>query len=798
MKLTMKHLTFAIATVLTIGTLSAFGNMQSVSAVTGDFTEWDAIAFGHPVRDFNPHATVLDLTGATGFPVNMPWYTIDNRSPGPPCALGHLDSATDTLCSWGFGSGIPIGVAVDDTGGSNDGAVWATVRGSMSGVGGHVAFLNAGAGTSGSGLDTWTHMLGTDSAAGITLDSVGNAYYAEIGGFGTATADSIAKVTPTGTLTRWSLPANDEPRFLAFDSTGDNLYFTAACSRDINRLNIKTNDLTRWSYPTAAACSTNILDAFGIFLEDDNAIWYADTLGNKVARLSAGPDTILGTADDVITEFSKAMNSPQFIVVSSANQAFITERFGNTVDILDVSAGGGVDTTVKPTTSKITLTVTTPGTQDVDRKRECRVQPPTTTTVTGVDPPNIVKFPYPTILSQPIGITDVVQTDLGAGVTKFGIFGDAFARHKIFLFESEIIIPTATKIEKNLLEGPKEIGIYLLDTTEYVYEILYSGPAALVIDFVPAEFDITSLEPSAGSSADSARVSKGKGDSAEKIEWKVPDGSSTLTVTIETVESKSQGKVAGKKQDVFKPTSCGPLPINDGATPFEVDEDGKLALDPDTGLPIPLTDPSNSLGVEAIEGTKLCCLTDKDCNDNNACTDDVCNLQNRCEITVIDPDDKNVCTDDSCDPATGVANTANTASCDDSNACTTADTCSGKECVGGSKLDCGVSSECVAVFCDSDTGCGKKLLDGIPCAGGAGVCSEGVCKPPLPDGFAVACICSGDTVVEPVPFCVPADTCEPFPLGLCESFGESFGLRCGPIGFCGTLEACKATFPGTD
>ena len=42
----------------------------------------------------------------------------------------------------------------------------------------------------------------------------------------------------------------------------------------------------------------------------------------------------------------------------------------------------------------------------------------------------------------------------------------------------------------------------------------------------------------------------------------------TLEVDIETVEN--MGKGHGKKnQVVFKPTSCGPLPINDGATAFK-------------------------------------------------------------------------------------------------------------------------------------------------------------------------------------------------------------------------------------
>jgi len=94
----------------------------------------------------------------------------------------------------------------------------------------------------------------------------------------------------------------------------------------------------------------------------------------------------------------------------------------------------------------------------------------------------------------------------------------------------------------------------------------------------------------------------------------VPAGINTLTVEIETVPSKSQGRINGEKVPVFKPTSCGPLPINDGATAFEVDENGNTVLvsytDPDTGEvtlhPVVIVGPSNSLEVEAVDGAKPC------------------------------------------------------------------------------------------------------------------------------------------------------------------------------------------------
>jgi len=97
---------------------------------------------------------------------------------------------------------------------------------------------------------------------------------------------------------------------------------------------------------------------------------------------------------------------------------------------------------------------------------------------------------------------------------------------------------------------------------------------------------------------------------ANRIEWDVPTGTNTLTVTIQTVLSPGKGH----RVDVFKPTSCGLLPLNDGAIAYEVDEFGNLVLvevvDPVTGEitlePVVIVGPSNSLVVEAVEGAKPC------------------------------------------------------------------------------------------------------------------------------------------------------------------------------------------------
>lgn len=167
---------------------------------------------------------------------------------------------------------------------------------------------------------------------------------------------------------------------------------------------------------------------------------------------------------------------------------------------------------------------------------------------------------------------------------------------------------------KTLISGPEEVGINLPEPTQYTFEITYSNPntniPVRIVDTVPAEFDIISLETITGTAS---YFETAKGASAKKIEWDLPagTGTATLTITIQTVESPG----SNKKNPRFKPTSCGSLLLNDGARAFEVDpQTGALVeiqvVDAQTGetvlVPVLVAGPSNPLVVEAIEGTKPC------------------------------------------------------------------------------------------------------------------------------------------------------------------------------------------------
>ncbi len=233
-------------------------------------------------------------------------------------------------------------------------------------------------------------------------------------------------------------------------------------------------------------------------------------------------------------------------------------------------------------------------------------------------------------------ITDNGGADIQGGsesvpVSAGQVFGFVVRTVDDFLGEAELRIESFTAplpedcpdpdptIGKTLVEGPEQIGIYLPGPTAYQYTIEYTGPAALVKDTVPAEFEILS----AVSGDDVVTITnQGKGNKSQgatKIEWNVLAGTSTLIVDIQTVESPGKGH----KLTVFKPTSCGALAINDGATAFEVNADGTLRLivvpDPETPgetilVPVVIVGPSNSLQVEAIDGAKLCIEIGEDPN----------------------------------------------------------------------------------------------------------------------------------------------------------------------------------------
>ena len=148
-----------------------------------------------------------------------------------------------------------------------------------------------------------------------------------------------------------------------------------------------------------------------------------------------------------------------------------------------------------------------------------------------------------------------------------------------------------------------------------------------------------------------------------------------------------------------------------------------------------------------------------DCDDLNACTDDSCSTLLGCQnvnntlpcddgdacttvdacsggacvgVSPLNCDDLDVCTTDSCDALLGCQNIQNTAACDDGDACTTGDTCSVGVCVGGAPPNCDDLNLCTNDSCDLLLGC-QNVANTLPCDDGdlcttGDVCGAGLCN----------------------------------------------------------------------
>jgi hypothetical protein len=121
------------------------------------------------------------------------------------------------------------------------------------------------------------------------------------------------------------------------------------------------------------------------------------------------------------------------------------------------------------------------------------------------------------------------------------------------------------------------------------------------------------------------------------------------------------------------------------------------------------------------------------CDDGDACTaNDVCSGGVCTAGPPLDCDDANVCTDDACDLALGCQYTNNTGICDDGDACTEYAFCSGGVCTAGPPLDCDDANVCTDDACDLAWGCqylyNTATCDDLDACTANDVCSGGICS----------------------------------------------------------------------
>ncbi len=148
------------------------------------------------------------------------------------------------------------------------------------------------------------------------------------------------------------------------------------------------------------------------------------------------------------------------------------------------------------------------------------------------------------------------------------------------------------------------------------------------------------------------------------------------------------------------------------------------------GGPAPNCDDSNPCTDDSCNPATGCVHTNNTapCNDGNACTtSDTCSGGLCVGGPAPNCDDSNPCTDDSCNPATGCVHTNNTAPCSDGSACTTNDACSGGLCVGGPAPNCDDSNPCTDDTCNPATGC-VHTNNTAPCSDGNACTTADTCS----------------------------------------------------------------------
>jgi cysteine-rich repeat protein len=203
---------------------------------------------------------------------------------------------------------------------------------------------------------------------------------------------------------------------------------------------------------------------------------------------------------------------------------------------------------------------------------------------------------------------------------------------------------------------------------------------------------------------------------------------------------------------------------------------------------------------DSIDGC-LHILTQGDCDDGDPCTmEDSC-IGTQCQGQEKECSDLNPCTNDVCE--LGIClHPANTADCNDGNPCTTIDYCLNGWCIGTDPLDCGDGNPCTNDSCDHTSGCQNTpnfdlCDDGDPCTAQSQCQSKvcvGVAFMQCEDGnvctddecvTGVGCVTTNNTqLCDDQKACTSNDQCED---GVCT--GEQSGNLCTDGNPC-TTDTC--------
>ncbi len=189
--------------------------------------------------------------------------------------------------------------------------------------------------------------------------------------------------------------------------------------------------------------------------------------------------------------------------------------------------------------------------------------------------------------------------------------------------------------------------------------------------------------------------------------------------------------------------NCSYLPVGPG-TPCD---DANICTDLDTcsagncSGKAKNCDDNNACTMDSCDLSQGCVYAAQSgpCSDGNACTvGDVCGA-GKCTGNAIDCDDGNACTQDSCVPASGCSHTTVPVGtpCSDNSQCTAVDVCNGDQCAGV-LISCDDGNPCTDDSCDAKAGC-SHLANTAPCTDSNACTSGDVCKASLCVGAPVNC-----------------------------------------------------------
>ena len=181
------------------------------------------------------------------------------------------------------------------------------------------------------------------------------------------------------------------------------------------------------------------------------------------------------------------------------------------------------------------------------------------------------------------------------------------------------------------------------------------------------------------------------------------------------------------------------------------------------------------------------------CDDGNACT-----FAEKCSGGVcgggatLNCTDSNPCTDDLCDPATGCSYVNNTKPCNDNLFCTVSDVCKDGDCSGGPRSCASLDGPCNLGECSEAQGAcvkaprddGTTCDDGQACTG-SDACAGGVCK-----GVAIAACCKGAEDCDDGNPCT-ADACDPGAGECTHDAAAPEGDACDDGAFCTSGDSCQ-------